>query len=251
LLLATSTPDHLLPPSAPLLAHRLGLTNAGAADLAGACTGFLYALTLADAFTRVHGVPSLVVAGNILSRRMNPADPATSILFADAAGAIVLVPAEGEEKCGLLSAHLCSNGAHYDLIKIDAGGSRRPFSPDTSLAERTMAFSNGPAVYGAAIESMVRTSLQALRKAALPVDDIDWWVPHQANARLIDAAGRELGIPREKTLLSLEHCGNSSAATIPLTLSQHWQSQGVEPGKTYLLTAVGAGFTEGAAVYRT
>jgi 3-oxoacyl-[acyl-carrier-protein] synthase-3 len=98
---------------------------------------------------------------------------------------------------------------------------------------------------------MVRTSLRALEKASLSVDEIDWWVPHQANARLIEAARAGLQIPPEKVLISLDRCGNSSAATIPLTLSQHWRERGIPRAGTYLLTAVGAGFTEAAAVYRT
>lgn len=252
-LLATSTPDHLLPPSAPLLAHRLGCVQAGAMDIAAACTGFVYALTLADSFTRVHGIPALVVAANILSRRINPVDRATSALFADAAGAVVVVPAAEDEECGLLAAHLSSQGAHYDLIKIDAGGSRKPLTDKTTIAERTMSIANGQTAFAAAIDSMVRTSRLALQRASLLVEDIDWWMPHQANARMIEAVRGELRIPREKTLYSLGDCGNSSAATIPLTLSRYQREyplRRTQTSQTYLLTAVGAGFTEGAIVYR-
>ena len=129
-LLATSTPDHLLPPSAPLLAHRLGLARSGAIDLAGACSGFLYALTLADGFVRAHGRAVLIVAANILSRRINPAERASAVLFADAAGAVVLKPCR-EAQRGLLSADLVADGDGYDLIQIAAGGSSQPFSADT------------------------------------------------------------------------------------------------------------------------
>jgi 3-oxoacyl-[acyl-carrier-protein] synthase-3 len=116
-LLATSTPDHVLPPSAPLLSHRLGLARSGAIDLAGACSGFLYALALADGFVRLHGRPVLIVAANILSRRINPNDRSTSALFADAAGAVVLAPDDDPQR-GLLSLDLVSDGSGYDLIGL-------------------------------------------------------------------------------------------------------------------------------------
>lgn len=127
LLLATSTPDHLLPPTAPLVAYRLGLTNAGGIDMAGACAGFIYALTLADSFVRSHGTRVLVIAANILSRRINPAERASSVLFADAAGAVLLAPGV-RSNAGVRGAHLAANGEHYDLISIPGGGSRKPFS---------------------------------------------------------------------------------------------------------------------------
>ncbi len=115
MLLATSTPDHLLPPSAPLVAHRLGLSRSGAVDLAGACAGFIYALTFADAFVRAHDKPALVVAANILSRRINPSERASAILFADAAGAVLLVPS-GQAGDGILGASLAADGSGYGLI---------------------------------------------------------------------------------------------------------------------------------------
>ncbi len=249
LLLATSTPDHLLPPSAPLLAHRLGCANAGAIDLAGACTGFVYALALADSFVRVHGTSVLVVAANILSRRINPDDPGSSVLFGDGAGAVILSPAK-DDGCGLIAAHLSSQGAYYDLLKIEAGGSRRPFTPETSLAERTIKLSSGRTVFATAVASMVKTSRAVLESARLSSQDIDWWIPHQANKRIIDAARQQLDLAEEKTLYSLEIFGNSSAATIPLTLSLHWSEGRFRQGDRLLLTAVGAGFTEGAIIYR-
>src|SRR3984957_16986263 len=125
-LLATSTPDHLLPPSAPLLAPQLNLSNSGAVDLTGACSGFLYALTLADGFVRAQGKPVLIVAANILSRRINPEEQESAILFADAAGAVLLAPSDSSG-IGLLGVDLAADGSHYDLISIPAGGSRRPF----------------------------------------------------------------------------------------------------------------------------
>ena len=153
-LLATSTPDQLLPPSAPLLAHRLGLSNSGGIDLAGACAGFLYALTLGDAFVRTHGAPVLVVAANILSRRTNSAERGSSILFADAAGAVVLAPAD-EAGTGVVGAKLAADGSGYGLIKIAAGGSRRPFAPEMPIEDMQMSIADGQAVFTRAVEMMV------------------------------------------------------------------------------------------------
>ena len=167
-LLATSTPDHLLPPSAPLLAHRLGLGNSGGIDLAGACAGFLYALTLADGFVRTHGAPVLVVAANILSRRINPEERGSCILFADAAGAVVVAPAT-RAGTGVLGAKLAADGSGYGLIQIAAGGSRRPFAPDVPIEDSLMTIADGQAVFSRAVDLMVASSREALAKAQLSV----------------------------------------------------------------------------------
>ncbi len=248
-LLATSTPDHLLPPSAPLLAHRLGLTKAGGIDLAGACAGFLYALTLADAFVRAHGVAVLVVAANILSRRINPAERGSCILFADAAGAVVMAPA-AEPGAGVLGAKLAADGSGYDLIKIAAGGSRRPFAPDLPIEDLQMSIADGQAVFSRAVEMMVSTSRAALANAGLSVSEIDSFVPHQANSRIIAAVAQQLGVPAEKVVSSVAAYANSSAATIPLSLSLAASEGRLARGGRLLMCAAGAGLTGGAVVYR-
>jgi 3-oxoacyl-[acyl-carrier-protein] synthase III len=248
-LLATSTPDHLLPPSAPLLAHRLGLTNSGGIDLAGACAGFLYALTLADSFVRVHGAPVLVVAANILSRRINPADRGSCILFADAAGAVVVAPSD-QPGDGVLSAKLAADGSGYRLISIEAGGSRRPFAAHLAIEETQMAIAHGKAVFTRAVDMMSATSREALAKARLTVADIDFLVPHQANGRIIAAVAQQLGVPSEKVISTIAKFGNSSAATIPLTLSIAAAEGRLQRGQRLLMCAAGAGLTGGAVVYR-
>lgn len=248
-LLATSTPDHLLPPSAPLLAHQLGLTRSGAIDLAGACSGFLYALTLADGFVRTHGRAVLVVAANILSRRINPAERASAVLFADAAGAVVLAPCR-EAQRGLLSADLVSDGSGYDLIQIAAGGSRQPFSAGMPAEDALMTMRDGREVFSRAVAMMTQTSQQVLQQAGIGAGNIDRFVPHQANARMFDAVCGNLGIDRQKTVRTVETFGNSSAATIPLSLSVANAERRFVEGETLLLTAAGAGLTGGAVIYR-
>jgi 3-oxoacyl-[acyl-carrier-protein] synthase-3 len=246
-LLATSTPDHVLPPSAPLLVHRLGLKASGGIDLAGACAGFLYALVLADGFVRAQGAPVLVVAANVLSRRINPDERSSCILFADAAGAVVLAPSQ-RPGCGLLGAHLAADGAGYDLIKIKAGGSRQPFASDTAIEDTLMTIADGQAVFTEAIGMMVASSREALRKANITVADVDWLVPHQANARIMAAVAGKLGVPEDKMVSTIARFGNSSAATIPFSLALAVEDGRIKRGNRILMCAAGAGLTGGAAV---
>jgi 3-oxoacyl-[acyl-carrier-protein] synthase-3 len=246
-LLATSTPDHLLPPSAPLLAHRLNLSNSGAVDLAGACSGFLYALTLADGFVRTQGKSVLIVAANILSRRINPEERGSSILFADAAGAVVLVPSSSS-KTGILGVDLASNGSHYDLISIPVGGSRRPLIAGMDPKELLMTMSDGKAVFSQAVRMMTECSIRALEQAGLTAADIDRFVPHQANVRLFEAVCQNIGLASSKTVRTIEEFGNSSAATIPLSLSLAHRDRPFVSGERLLLTAAGAGLAGGSIV---
>jgi len=247
LLLATSTPDHLLPPSAPLVAHRLGLGRAGAVDLTGACAGFIYALMFADGFTRLHGKAALVIAANILSRRINPAERASAVLFADAAGAVVIGPSDDADR-GILGASVDSDGSRYGLIQIPAGGSNKPFHGDLDLGETRMTITDGREVFGKAVEMMTACSQDALAAAQILPQDIDRFVPHQANARIFDAVGRNLGIADEAIVKTIADYGNSSAATIPLSLSLAHQREPFRPGEKILLAAAGAGLSGGALV---
>ncbi|AEB12611.1 3-oxoacyl-ACP synthase III family protein [Marinithermus hydrothermalis] len=247
LLLATSTPDHPLPPTAPVVAHRLGLVNAGAVDLAGACAGFVYALALADAQVRAWGGYVLVVAANVLSRRVNPRDPNTAPLFADGAGAVILGP--GGEGRGLLASHLGADGSRWDTIYIPAGGSRVPLSPEAlARGEHRMRMKSGPTLFRRAARGMAEAGRKALARAGLEAGAVDWWVPHQANRRLVHEAGRLLGIPPERTVDVIARMGNSSAATIPIALAA--VADRFRPGDVVLLTAVGAGVLVAGAVLR-
>lgn len=247
-LLATSTPDHLLPPSAPLLAHRLGLVRSGAVDLAGACAGFLYALVLADGLVRAQGRPVLVVAANILSRRIDPNDRASAVLFADAAGAAVLAPST-DAGTGVLGVDLTSDGSKYGLIGVSAGGSRKPYSPGLEPADVLMEMRDGPALFASAVDMMTQTSRRALDSAGLAAADISRWVPHQANRRIVKAVGHRLGIASDQLVSTLAEFGNSSAATIPFSLSVSAEQASFKRGERVLVTAAGAGLTGGALIY--
>jgi 3-oxoacyl-[acyl-carrier-protein] synthase III len=249
LLLATSTPDHLLPPSAPLVSHRLGLPNAGAIDMTGACAGFLYALTLADSFVRTHGAPVLVIAANILSRRINESDRGSSVLFADAAGAVLLAPSERND-AGIVGAQLAAKGQHYDLIKIPGGGSRMPFSEIRDPNDVLMIMNDGKAVYAGAVALMTDCAEKALSKAGLGAGNVDHLIPHQANARMMSTIAHQLDIPAGRLRSTVENFGNSSAATIPFTLSSTANARPYKQGDIVLMTAAGAGLIGGAAVFR-
>lgn len=247
-ILATSTPDHLLPPSAPLVAHQLGLARSGGIDMAGACAGFLYALAFADSLARTHGKAVLVIAANILSRRINPDERASAVLFADAAGAVVVTPSN-REGAGIRGLSLAADGSAYDLIKIPAGGSRRPFSAALEPADVLMSISDGKAVFTRAVTMMAESARAALDEAALTTGDVAHWVPHQANSRIIEATRHKLAIAPERTLSSVAHYGNSSAATIPFTLSLLAGERRYARGDTVLMTAAGAGLTGGAILW--
>lgn len=249
LLLATSTPDHLLPPSSPLVAHRLGLANAGGIDMAGACAGFIYALTLADSFVRTQGTAVLVIAANILSRRINEADRASCVLFADAAGAVLLAPSARAE-AGVQGAHLAAKGEHYDLITIPGGGSRKPFSKIRDPQDVLMVMNDGRAVYAAAVEMMTACAEKALQKAGMSTGQVDHLIPHQANERMMNTLAHQLDVPPERLRSTIKNFGNSSAATIPFTLSATAADRPYAAGQTILMTAAGAGLTGGAAVFR-
>lgn len=248
-LLATSTPDHLLPPSAPLLAHRLGLERSGAIDLAGACSGFVQALILADGFVRTQGKPVLVTAANILSRRINWQERASAILFADAAGAVLLTPSTHAQS-GLLGCETASDGSYYDLISIPAGGSAKPFDMAMDLQETRMTMRDGRKVFSLAVGMMTDCASAALSRARMPSATIDRFIPHQANSRIIHAVGEGLGIDPQKAVYTLRDFGNSSAATIPLSLSIAQQERPFQQGEVVLMAAAGAGMSAGAAVWR-
>lgn len=250
LILATSTPDHLLPPTAPLVAHRLGLTHTGAMDLAGACAGFVDALILADGYVRAQERPALVIAANVLSRRTDPADRNSAVLFADAAGA-VLLEASQDPTCGLLGVDVTSDGAGYGLVSVAAGGSRKPFSAAASTAETLMRMTDGGALFQRAVDLMVACAERALAAARITPESLTRFIPHQANARMTSIVARRLGIAPDATLSSVAEYGNSSAATIPLTLSMALAATPLRSGEHLLFTAAGAGLTAASAVLRT
>ena len=250
LILATSTPDHLLPPTAPRVADELGLSACAAMDVTVACSGFLYATILADSICRSQNESVLIIAANILSRRCKPTDKTTRPIFADAAGAIVLSPTDS--KAGILAHSWESDGSKWDKLLIPEGGSRHPVDEDThSRQGHLMELVDGQAMFKYAVNAMAKLGQATIEKAKLSITDIDWWIPHQANMRIIEACGRILGIEPERTLTTVQELGNSSSATIPVTLDKFagcGEQQKIGAGDTVLMTAAAAGATSAAVV---
>ncbi len=250
LLLATSTPDHLLPPTSPLVAHRLALASAGvgagAIDLTGACSGFLYALVLAATYAQTMQKSVLVIGANILSRRVDPMDRNTATLFGDGAGAVVVVPAKEPH---LLGAHLAADGSQYAAMGIPAGGTREPLTVEGLLAgQHRMILRDGKGLFRQAVAMMADAGHVALQQANLGVEDIQWWVPHQANLRMVRETGKLLRIPPERTITVMDRYANSSAATIPIALAQAVGDGRIRRGDKLLLTAAGAGMMSAGVV---
>lgn len=248
LLLATSTPDHLLPPTAPLVAHRLELSNAGAIDITGACSGFLYALAMGNWSGAAMRKPVLIVGANILSRRVDDRDPGTMALFGDGAGAVVLVP------CGqphVLGSHLGADGSCYAAIQIPAGGTREPLTVEGLTERRNLIrIEDGRSAFKQAVKMMAEAGRLALDEAGLTVADVAWWVPHQANRRIIEECGNALGIAPCRTVIVIDRFANSSAATIPIALTEAAGSGRIRPGEILLLTSAGAGMISAGVVLR-
>ncbi len=249
LILATSTPDHLLPPTAPRVAFELELGKAAAFDMAVACSGFVYGLQMADALCRTQGRSVLLIAANLLSRRTNPPDFGTAAIFADGAGAVLVSPADGRAR--ILDIELASDGSGWDQLLIPDGGSRHPFS-SSSLDEgrHLMKINNGQAVFRYAVESMSEMASCLLERNGFQVTDVDLWIPHQANTRIIESVRTCLGFSPDQTCITLSEYGNSSAATIPTALDQQVQAGRELSGKLVLFTTAGAGLSCGAALVR-
>jgi 3-oxoacyl-[acyl-carrier-protein] synthase-3 len=242
---ATVTPDMFFPSTGSLLASELGAHDAAAYDLSAGCTGFMYAL--AQAYGSVAGGlarNALVVGAETLSKIINWHDRATCVLFGDGAGAVVLgrVP-EG----GFLGFELGSDGEGGKELSIPGGGSRNPSSAETVAQEMHFLQMNGREVYKFATRVLVSSAEKVLDEVGLTVDDIDLYVPHQANKRIIDHAASKLGIPEEKVFVNVDRFGNTSSASIPLCLAQAVQEGRLGAGTRVLMTGMGAGLTWGSA----
>ena len=248
LILATSTPDHLLPPTSAAVATRLGLGDVAAFDVTVACSGFLYALILANSLVQSSNATVLVIAANILSRRCVPDDPKTRPIFADAAGAVIIGP--GNSHSPVMRFAWESDGSKVNSLLIPEGGSRTPFNQQTFDANlHLMQLNDGNAVFRYAVEKMAELGNRVICDSGLEKQEVDWWIPHQANTRIIEATRRILKIEEDRTLLTLPQFGNSSAATIPVTLHHYLENAPkIRPGDKVLLTAAAAGMTSAAAL---
>jgi 3-oxoacyl-[acyl-carrier-protein] synthase III len=246
IVLATSTPDHTFPASAVSVQAGLGITQGAAFDLQAVCSGFVYALATVDGLLRTGAFRrALVVGSETFSRILDWKDRTTCVLFGDGAGAIVLDAQEQpgtREDRGLLTAHLRSDGRHKDKLYVDGG----PSSTQTVGHLRM----EGRDVFRYAVGAITDVIEAVFRDTGYTADDIDWFVPHQANKRIIDGAAHKLGIAAEKVVMTLDRHGNTSAASIPLALADAVADRRIKRGDLILLEAMGGGFTWGAALVR-
>jgi len=249
IIVATATPDRILPSTACLLQALIGAERAAAFDLAAACSGFIYGLTVAEGLIASGQATNvLVVGGEKLSSITDMHDRSTAILFGDGVGAVVLSRTDGNR--GLLSSFIKSDGRLASLLHIPGGGTADPIS-DKVVRERSHYMKMaGREVFKHAVLTMAEACDEALRRAGIQGPDIDLLVPHQANIRIIDATARHAGIPAEKVVVTVDRYGNTSAASIPMALDDAERSGRLVPGKVVLLVAFGAGFTWGSAVIR-
>ena len=241
IVLATATPDQTFPSSATKVQAMLGIPDCVAFDVHAVCTGFLYALSVADSMLRSdNGTKALVIGSETFSRILDWEDRATCVLFGDGAGALVLGTEEGER--GILATKLHADGRHNDLLFVDGG-------PGTTGTVGKLRM-KGREVFRHAVVNLAAVMGEVLTAAGHSADEVDWVVPHQANARILDATARKLGLPPEKVVVTVDRHANTSAASVPLALDAAVKDGRIKPGDLVVLEAMGGGFTWGAAVLR-
>jgi 3-oxoacyl-[acyl-carrier-protein] synthase-3 len=249
LVVATATTEQLIPHTGAFVGDGLGV-HCGSFDLNAGCAGFVYELVVGASMLTAGGLDHVLVIGSeTLSRVTDPTDRGTCILFGDGAAAMVL-SSSSDDGPGLLAWDLGCDGSAAGLLEIPAGGSRRPASAETVAKGEHYLRMNGQEVFRRAVRIVVESATQALARGGVGVDDITWFAPHQANVRIIEAAGNRLGIPAERTLVNIDRYGNTSAASIPLVLAEAADDGRLQPGDLVLLSGFGAGLTWGSALLR-
>lgn len=244
IVVATLTPDNTTPAVASRLGGRLGIkTGAPTFDISAACSGFVYALTMADNMIRLGQIKTaLVIGAESLSKVTDWSDRNTCVLFGDGAGAIVLRATDASNKAGVLATKIFSDGSHYDSLKTLGGVSSTKTSGYLSM--------DGKEVFKFAINALSEAAETVMNMGGVTSSEIDWLLPHQANIRIISGVGQKLNLPEEKVIVTVNNHGNTSAASIPLALSESIESGKIKKGDLVVLTAMGAGFTWGGALIR-
>jgi len=249
IIVSTATPDYSFPATACLVQDALGATRAGAFDLEAGCAGFVYALSIASEMIAAGAYENVLVIGaETLSRILDWTDRATCVLFGDGAGAFLLQASEAPG--GVLSFVLGADGSGGQLLIIPAGGSRQPASVDTVSRRLHFVQMRGREVFRFASRIMSKAAREAVRAAKLTIDDIDLFIPHQANLRIILSAAKELGLPMEQVFVNVEKYGNTSAASIPIAFCEAIEEKRLKPGDNLVMVGFGAGLTWAAAVVR-
>ncbi|WP_328707612.1 beta-ketoacyl-ACP synthase III [Streptomyces mesophilus] len=246
-IVATTTPDRTCPSTAPEVAWRLGLGNTPAVDLNAACSGFVYALTMASAQIRSGEQDSILVIGaDAFSTIVDPLDRNTAIVFGDGAGAVVVRHGDMDEPGAVLATHLGSDGSGSDFAAVAAGGSRMPRPDDTIPRQLRYVDLNGRQIYLQAIRRMTASTLAVLERVDWTTDKLEALVAHQANQRILDAVGKKLGLPGHLLIGNIREVGNTAAGSVPLAMTDAASRGAVDAGARTVLTAFGAGLTWGA-----
>jgi 3-oxoacyl-[acyl-carrier-protein] synthase-3 len=250
LVLATATPEQPIPHTGAFVGEGIGL-RCGSFDLGAGCAGFVYAL-VAGASMLTAGMLDhvLIVGAETLSRIVDPEDRSTCILFGDAAAGVVLTRGDAEDGPGLLAWDLGCDGSAVELLQVPAGGSRRPTTAATVAAGDHYLRMAGQEVFRRAVRGVVDSATATLARAGVDASEVDWFVPHQANLRIIEAARQRLGIPVEKTIVNIGQYGNTSAASIPLALTEAADADQLQPGDLVLFSGFGAGMAWASALLR-
>jgi 3-oxoacyl-[acyl-carrier-protein] synthase-3 len=251
IVLGTVTPDQQLPACAAYLQQKLGVTRIPAFDIAAACAGFIYGLSIADQFIRT-GMHRhvLVVGAELLSRVTNWEDRNTCVLFGDGAGAVVVSAIDDDVGGRLLSSKLHTDSTLTESLCIPAGGVREPTTPEGLAQHRNKVAMIGGDIFKIAVKNLTSASRSAIEEAGISADDVDWVVPHQANMRIITQVSARLGIPLDRFILNIDRFGNTSSASIPLALDEGVRDGRVKSGQTVLMCALGAGISWGSALVR-
>jgi len=245
IIIGTTTPDVIFPSTACLLQQRLGIHGSPAFDVQAVCTGFIYALDIADKFIRTGAATTaLVVGAETLSRILDWTDRSTCVLFGDGAGAVII---EASKEPGIMSSHLHADGKYNELLQVPAGISRFPEKLRDGSACIQM---QGNEVFKVAVNTLGRIVDETLKVNHLVKKDIDWLVPHQANTRIISATAKKLNMSMDRVILTVDQHGNTSAASVPLALDVAVRDGRIQRGDTLLLEAFGGGFTWGAALVK-
>ena len=244
---ATVTPDMPIPASACIIQDQLGAHNAAAFDMSAGCSGFIYGLAVADRFLASGAYRSVLLIGaELLSKYTDWTDRATCVLFGDGAGAVVLTAGEGPS--GVLATSLHADGSMADYIYVPAGGTREPASERTVAERRHYIRMKGNETFKMAVRSMEEASREVLERAGLKTSDIDLFIAHQANRRIIDAVGTRLGLTESQVYVNIDRIGNTSAASIPIALDEAVRKGLLKDGDDVLFAAFGTGLTWGAAL---
>lgn len=251
IIFATCTPDTLIPSSACWLQSKLGAKKAWAFDVNAACSGFVYALATADQFIQTgRAQNALVVGSEVLTAFTNWDDRGSCILFGDGAGAVVVERTEAASPRRILSFKLHSDGNLWDLFHIPAGGSAAELTPERFSKHEGKMQMKGREMFKVAVKTLADFAATTLKENGLEPNELDWFVPHQANLRIIEAVAKRLSFPMEKVLVNIQNFGNTSSATVPTALDQAVRSGKIQPGQTVLMDVFGAGLTYGALLVR-